>query len=234
MSQNKIIGIVVVVIIVILIALVSGITFLANIFMINKSTSNIDNSNSQYNNDVENKSNIKDNPTMPTSQNSNFPKEIIPADKDYKVRLETSEGTIVLELTKDTPYTTGNFVTLAKKGFYDGVIFHRVIEGFMIQGGDPTGTGSGGPGYKFNDEKFNGEYKRGVIAMANAGPNTNGSQFFIMHKDNQLPKNYVIFGKVVEGIEVVDKIATTKTTIGTDGAYSKPITPIKILKVTVG
>ena len=102
----------------------------------------------------------------------------------------------------------------------------------MIQGGDPTGTGSGGPGYRFNDEKFEGEYSRGVIAMANAGPNTNGSQFFIMHKDYPLPKNYVIFGKVTKGLEVVDKIAEAPTV--QDGMEnSKPVNPVKILSVKI-
>ena len=105
-----------------------------------------------------------------------------------------------------------NFVFLARDGFYDGVVFHRVIEGFMIQGGDPTGTGRGGPGYKFRDEtEGSGSYSRGTVAMANAGPNTNGSQFFICHNDAGLPHSYTIFGKVTSGMDAVDAIATTAT-----------------------
>jgi len=136
------------------------------------------------------------------------PKMQIDKNKSFTAVLETSEGNIAIELNaKATPVTVNNFVYLAKKNFYNNTIFHRVIKGFMIQGGDPEGTGRGGPGYRFDDEKFEGEYLRGMIAMANAGPNTNGSQFFIMLADNPLPKNYTIFGQVVEGLDVVDKIA---------------------------
>ena len=103
---------------------------------------------------------------------------------------------------KDAPQTVNNFVFLARDGFYDGVIFHRVIPGFMIQGGDPTGTGRGGPGYKFEDEPVSQRYERGILAMANAGPNTNGSQFFVMHADYGLPPNYTIFGKLTGGEDV--------------------------------
>ena len=147
--------------------------------------------------------------------------------KKYMAVLHTSEGDIKLELNaKQTPKTANNFITLAKKGFYNGTIFHRTIPGFMIQGGDPEGTGRGGPGYTFEDEPFEGSYSRGTLAMANAGPDTNGSQFFIMHKDYDLPPNYTIFGKVVEGIEVVDKIATAPTQPGGEG--STPVNPVKI------
>lgn len=165
----------------------------------------------------------------PTQSAANIPL----AKNDYKVTLETTEGTIVLQLNKATPKTTGNFVSLAEKGFYNGTIFHRTIEGFMIQGGDPKGDGTGGPGYKFEDEQFTGEYTRGTIAMANAGPNTNGSQFFIMHADYALPKNYTIFGKVISGIEVVDKIATAPVTSNGYGENSKPVNPVKILSAKV-
>lgn len=134
----------------------------------------------------------------------------------------------------DAPKTVNNFITLAQKGFYDGVIFHRVIDGFMIQGGDPIGTGTGGPGYTFEDE-FNSQtdsykegYKKGVVAMANAGPNTNGSQFFIMVADYPLPYQYTIFGKVVSGQEVADAIAKTKT-----GSSDRPVSSIVMEKVTV-
>ena len=124
-----------------------------------------------------------------------------------KAVIETEKGQIIIELSKDTPLASSNFIFLAKEKFYDGLTFHRREEGFVIQGGDPAGNGTGGPGYSFADEPVIGDYLRGVIAMANAGPNTNGSQFFIMLKDHpELPKNYTIFGKVIEGMDVVDKI----------------------------
>ncbi|MBY0376747.1 peptidylprolyl isomerase [Patescibacteria group bacterium] len=151
------------------------------------------------------------------------------------ITLETNYGKIVFETyNEDAPNTVNNFVTLAKKGFYDGLTFHRVIKGFMIQGGDPSGNGTGGPGYKFNDElnpntpSYKAGYKRGVVAMANAGPNTNGSQFFIMHADYPLPNAYTIFGKVVEGQDVVDKIANVQV-----GQNDMPVTPVVMNKVTV-
>jgi len=117
---------------------------------------------------------------------------------------------------------------MINKPFYDGIIFHRVIKDFMIQTGDPLGQGYGGPGYKFNDEPFTGDYTRGTVAMANSGPNTNGSQFFIMHKDMALPKNYVIFGHVTAGLDVVDKIAETPT-----DPNDKPLTTISIKTITI-
>ena len=148
--------------------------------------------------------------------------------------LHTEKGYITVTLNSNqTPKTVNNFVTLAKKGFYNGTIFHRIIKGFMIQGGDPKGDGTGGPGYKFDDEPFTGEYTRGTIAMANAGPNTNGSQFFIMHADNPLPKNYVIFGKVTKGIEVVDAIAESEVRASFSGENSTPVSPTKILSVVI-
>src|SRR4026208_1305048 len=138
--------------------------------------------------------------------------------------IETNKGTIRVEMLEgDAPKTTENFITLAQRGYYDGIIFHRVIKGFMIQGGDPTGTGRGGEsawGGRFNDEINAGSevykrgYKSGVVAMANAGPNTNGSQFFIMHADYPLPPNYVIFARVTSGLEAVDTIADTPATSG--------------------
>jgi len=154
--------------------------------------------------------------------------------KTYSAVLKTSEGEITIQLnTKETPKTANNFISLARKGFYNNTIFHRVIKGFMIQGGDPNGDGTGGPGYKFDDEPFEGEYSRGTIAMANSGPNTNGSQFFIMHQDYPLPKNYVIFGKVTSGIEVVDKIASSPVEANSMGEVSKPTTPVKIQSVEI-
>lgn len=160
-------------------------------------------------------------PTSPTSM--------------HTITIETTKGTIVFQTyDTDAPKASENFITLANKGFYNGVIFHRVINGFMIQGGDPTGTGRGGPGYAFADELDPNTpsakigYVRGTVAMANAGPNTNGSQFFIMHADNQLPHSYTIFGKVVTGMDVVDAIATTPV-----DPSDKPISPVKMIKVTV-
>ncbi len=160
------------------------------------------------------------------------PKMSINKTKNYTAIMKTTAGDIEIELFADkTPITVNNFVTLSKKKFYENVIFHRTIRDFMIQGGDPTGTGSGGPGYKFNDEKFDGEYTRGTLAMANAGPNTNGSQFFIMHKDMELAKAYVIFGKVTKGLETVDTIAEAPTQPGGEG--STPINPVKITAVEI-
>ncbi|MDK1018470.1 MAG: peptidylprolyl isomerase [Actinomycetota bacterium] len=150
--------------------------------------------------------------------------------KSHKAVLHTSEGDITIDFyAVDAPQTVNNFLFLANDGFYDGVIFHRVIPGFMVQGGDPTGTGSGGPGYKFRDETHSKtSYKRGTLAMANSGPNTNGSQFFIMHADYGLPNQYTIFGEVSDGIEVVDAIAGKPT-----GAQDKPHDPVTINSVTV-
>jgi cyclophilin family peptidyl-prolyl cis-trans isomerase len=152
--------------------------------------------------------------------------------------IKTNKGTIRFELLEeDAPKTTDNFIKLAKKGYYDGVIFHRVIKGFMIQGGDPTGTGRGGEsagGGRFNDEinrqseLYKGAYEKGTVAMANAGPNTNGSQFFIMHTDYPLPPSYTKFGRVIEGQEVVDQIATTKTAAG-----DRPAADVVMEKVTI-
>ncbi len=147
-----------------------------------------------------------------------------------RVSLETTMGKIVIELYADKPITAGNFEKLVKEGFYDGVIFHRVIDGFMIQGGDPTGTGMGGPGYTIRDE-FTGEQKnnRGTIAMANAGPNTGGSQFFInLVNNDHLNSGHPVFGKVVEGMSVVDAIAKVQT-----DNNDKPIIEVKILTAKV-
>jgi peptidylprolyl isomerase len=147
-----------------------------------------------------------------------------------KILLGTSMGDITIELFDDMPITAGNFKKLVEKGFYDGTIFHRVIDGFMLQGGDPTGTGTGGPGYSIKDEftKHN-KNDRGTISMANAGPNTGGSQFFINLVDNNyLDKAHPVFGKVVAGMDVVDKIGKVKT-----GAQDKPLTVVKIVGAKV-
>ena len=148
-------------------------------------------------------------------QYSSPPEMVIDPSTTYTATIRTNKGTITAKLFADeAPNTVNNFVFLAREGFYDGVIFHRVIRGFMIQGGDPTGTGTGGPGYRFDDEldaARRHRYARGTLAMANAGPNTNGSQFFVMHADYGLPPSYSVFGKAVDGLEVVDAIATTAT-----------------------
>jgi cyclophilin family peptidyl-prolyl cis-trans isomerase len=147
----------------------------------------------------------------------------------YSAKINTSAGTMTAELFPgDAPQTVNNFVFLAREGFYAGVIFHRVIRGFMIQGGDPTGTGTGGPGYRFADEPVSRRYERGTLAMANAGPNTNGSQFFVMHADYQLPPKYTIFGKLTAGEDVVDKIANART-----GANDRPVQPVRIESVEI-
>ena len=153
----------------------------------------------------------------------------------HLITLKTNKGEIQFTTyDADAPKTVTNFITLARKGFYDGLIFHRIIDGFMIQGGDPTGTGSGGPGYIFDDElnpeteSYKAGYLTGVVAMANAGPNTNGSQFFIMVADTALPPNYTIFGKVMVGLDVVQVIAKTTT-----DANDRPLENIIIEKVTV-
>jgi peptidylprolyl isomerase len=142
------------------------------------------------------------------------------------VRLETNMGTITVALDPAMPVTTGNFETLVKKGYYDGVIFHRVMDGFMIQGGDPTGTGRGGPGYTIRDE-FTSHNKndRGTVSMANAGPDTGGSQFFInLVNNNYLDTKHPVFGKVTEGMDVVDAIGRTQT-----GAGNRPIQNVTII-----
>jgi peptidylprolyl isomerase len=149
-----------------------------------------------------------------------------------KIKLETNMGNIVIELYKEMPVTAGNFQTLVEQGFYDGTIFHRVIAGFMIQGGDPTGTGMGGPDYTIKDEFTKSALDgndRGTIAMANAGPNTGGSQFFINLVNNDyLNGKHPVFGKVVEGMDVVDKIAK----VSTDGS-DRPTSEVKIIKASV-
>ena len=148
-----------------------------------------------------------------TKQYDAPPELTIDLDKTYTATLDTNHGEIVIEFdAARSPQTVNNFVFLARDGYYDGVIFHRVISGFMIQGGDPTGTGRGGPGYRFRDEiEGSGSYKRGSVAMANAGPHTNGSQFFICHTDVGLPHSYTIFGRVTSGLETVDSIAASAT-----------------------
>ena len=162
------------------------------------------------------------------------PAMTINVESSYTAEIETSSGSITIDLFTDVaPNTVNNFVTLSNDGYYNDVIFHRVIKGFMIQGGDPSGTGHGDmgkyPGYDFEDELENPmNYERGIVAMANRGPNTNGSQFFIMHADYPLPYQYTIFGKVTEGLETVDAIANVQT-----GENDKPVDDIVILSVKI-
>jgi cyclophilin family peptidyl-prolyl cis-trans isomerase len=154
----------------------------------------------------------------------------------YTAVIETTKGTIRAQLFPgDAPKTVNNFVFLARNGYYDGVPFHRVIRGFMIQSGDPTGTGSGGPGYRFEDEPVGRDYLPGTLAMANAGPNTNGSQFFICHADlsSRLPKNYTIFGAVSDGLDVVDQLAGVPVRANRSGEASSPTEAIRIERVTI-
>ncbi len=147
--------------------------------------------------------------------------------KGRNVVLHTTMGDMTIELFEDMPITAGNFAKLVDKGFYDGTVFHRVIDKFMIQGGDPTGTGMGGPGYEIPDEftKHN-RNSRGTLSMANAGPNTGGSQFFINLVDNNhLDRMHPVFGKVIAGMEVVDSIGKVKT-----GRQDRPKNEVKITK----
>ena len=158
------------------------------------------------------------------------PAMVIDPQKKYKALMETDKGTMVIELFADkTPKTVNNFVFLAREGFYDGVIFHRVIANFMVQGGDPAGKGSGGPGYKFADE-FHASLKhdkQGVLSMANAGPNTNGSQFFITHAPTPwLDGKHSIFGQVIEGLDVLMSIPPRDPNRVNDPA-------VKIIRVTI-
>lgn len=159
------------------------------------------------------------------------PEMQIDTNKEYLATLETTMGNIKIKFfPKDAPKTVNNFVVLAKRGFYDGTIFHRVIPDFMIQGGDPEGTGRGGPGYKFEDEINSIKLTREKMAMANAGPNTNGSQFFIVTTASTpwLDGKHTVFGEVIEGMETVDKIGAAST-----GSPDRPVNDIKIEKVTI-
>jgi cyclophilin family peptidyl-prolyl cis-trans isomerase len=153
----------------------------------------------------------------------------------HLVTIKTNFGDIKFQTYDvDAPKTVQNFITLAEKGFYNNLTFHRIVKGFMIQGGDPKGDGTGGPGYTFEDElnleteSYKAGYKKGIVAMANAGPNTNGSQFFIMLEDYPLPNSYTIFGKVVEGQDVVDKIGQVET-----GTNNRPLNPVIIESIKV-
>jgi len=166
------------------------------------------------------------------------PPVTVDPNKTYTATMTTSLGIMKLTLfAKDTPVTVNNFVFLARAGFYDNTVFHRIIKGFMIQGGDPNGDGTGGPGYRFNDEPITRDYTRGTLAMANAGPNTNGSQFFIMHANYPLPKNYVIFGTIdasdSASLATLDAIANVPVGESGSGEVSRPLTPVTLTSVTI-
>lgn len=152
--------------------------------------------------------------------------------KRYTATMETSMGTLVIALDPiKAPQTVNNFVFLALNHYFDGVIFHRIIKGFVCQGGDPTGTGRGGPGYRFADELPKaGQYEIGSLAMANAGPNTNGSQFFLISGPDgaRLPPSYALFGKVVKGLDVVEAMQSVET-----GSGDRPKSDVTILSVTI-
>jgi peptidylprolyl isomerase len=163
---------------------------------------------------------MQGNTTKETSENTT----------SQKVLMKTTMGDITLQLYDDMPITAGNFAKLVKEGFYNGVIFHRVIDNFMIQGGDPSGTGRGGPGYTIKDEfSQNNRNSKGTISMANAGPNTGGSQFFINLVDNNyLDSKHPVFGEVIEGMDVVEAMAKVET-----GNADKPVEDITILEATL-
>lgn len=167
---------------------------------------------------------------------SSPPAMTIDQGKQYTATIKTNYGDIKLQLfPKDAPLTVNSFVFLARQGFYDGVKFHRVVKGFVMQGGDPTGTGTGGPGYKFADEKVTKDYVAGTLAMANSGPNTNGSQFFITlaNLSGRLPKNYTIFGLVTAGSDVIQKIANVPVKTNSSGEASSPTVDVHIETITI-
>lgn len=176
------------------------------------------------------------NPDDQPVQWKSAPRMVIDENAAYRAVLETSKGTITWELLPNAaPVSVNNFVCLARAGYYDDTPFHRILAGFVIQGGDPTGTGTGGPGYQFDDEPVQGEYTAGTVAMANAGSDTNGSQFFIILDDLQqrLPENYNLFGQVIGGEDVVAVIAQTPTGADSRGEVSVPLEEVILEKVTI-
>ncbi|ATO47729.1 peptidylprolyl isomerase [Brevibacillus laterosporus] len=176
---------------------------------------------------------------QPSKQYDKAPEMKIDPNKNYEAVVETNKGSFTIQLfAKDAPKTVNNFVFLANDHFYDGIKFHRIIQSFMIQTGDPKGDGTGGPGYSFGDELKNGHsYDKGVVAMANAGPNTNGSQFFVGSGDDvknlEAQPNYTIFGKITAGMDTIDKIAATPVKANAFGENSTPSETITIQKITV-
>ncbi len=172
---------------------------------------------------------------MPPKQYGSPPPTTIDPSKTYTATIDTSAGMMTLELfASEAPLTVNNFVHLARDGFYEDCQFHRVIQGFMIQGGCPKGDGAGGPGYRFQDEPVTRSYVRGTLAMANAGPNTNGSQFFIVHgADVGLPPNYTIFGMLTDGDDVLDTLANSPVTRSRSGEPSQPTDRLVINNITI-
>ncbi len=172
---------------------------------------------------------------MPPKQYPSPPPDVIDKAKTYTATIDTSAGTMTLELfASEAPVTVNSFVFLAQEGFYEDCQFHRVIKDFMIQGGCPLGTGTGGPGYKFQDEPVTRRYVKGTLAMANAGPNTNGSQFFIVHgADVGLPPNYTIFGMLTDGEDVLDALANSPVTRSRGGEQSSPAERLVINNITI-
>lgn len=202
----------------------------------NAKSSNLQESNSQTELNKNNMSNIK--------TYDSAPKNTLVTGKNYKAVITTNKGVLTVNLFQDdVPNTVNNFVFLSKEGFYNNTKSHRILDGFMAQFGDPLTIddskammwGTGDPGYKFDDEEFNGEYKRGTLAMANSGPNTNGSQFFIMHKDYPLPANYVIFGELQgdDSFDVLDEIMKTPVTLSRSGEPSAPTEAIVIESIDI-
>ena len=185
---------------------------------------------------IENESTTTIGETMNDKVYDKQPDMNINLDSNYSAVIKTNFGEMTVEFyMEDSPVTVNNFVTLSNDGYYDNVIFHRVISGFMIQGGDPSGTGHGEygkfPGYEFDDELNNQRpYEKGILAMANRGPNTNGSQFFIMHADYPLPYSYTIFGKVTDGFDVIDKIAEVETDTADKPTEDVIINTVEILE----
>ena len=169
------------------------------------------------------------------SQWSQAPEMAIDTSKDYVATVNTNKGSFEITFfPEEAPKAVNNFVCLTRSGFYDDTTFHRIVQGFVIQGGDPEGTGRGGPGYRFEDEPVTRDYSRGIVAMANAGPNTNGSQYFVCLQNVQLPKNYTIFGEVTKGMDVVDAIASVETqTPPGSREQSSPIEPVTVESVTI-
>jgi cyclophilin family peptidyl-prolyl cis-trans isomerase len=174
---------------------------------------------------------------MPKKTYSAYPPMVIDTSKTYTATMSTNYGDIVIQLfPKDAPLAVNNFVYLSRDGFYNGVVFHRIMKGFMIQSGDPLGTGMGGPGYKFKDEPITKNYAQGTLAMANAGPNTNGSQFFITLVDAStiLAKNYTIFGLVTTGsFDVVQKIGNVPVKASSRGEMSVPTVDVHINSIQI-
>ena len=168
-------------------------------------------------------------------QYPNPPEMTIDASKNYSATINTSKGAMTVELlTGDAPVTVNNFVFLAREGFYTNGGFHRIIKDFMVQGGCPKGDGTGGPGYRFQDEKVTRPYVKGTLAMANAGPNTNGSQFFIVHgADTGLPPNYTIFGTLTDGMDVLDSLANSPVSSGGRGENSSPTERLEIQSIEI-